>query len=85
MSIAEIRKRAWVTRRAKYGQAGHSAAYSRPRRHDGLLALVIRLHVEGVLSEGQVAKAAGLDRVEIRRLADELELTPHHPASISQR
>lgn len=38
---------------------------------NGLLALAIRLHVEGVLSEGQVATAAGLDRVEIRRLSDE--------------
>ena len=38
---------------------------------DGLLDLAIRLHVEGVLSEGQVAAASGLDRVEIRRRADE--------------
>lgn len=33
---------------------------------------IIRLHVEGVLSEGQAAKATGLDRVEIRKRADEM-------------
>lgn len=40
-------------------------------RMSRLLDLAIRLHVEGVLSEGQVATASGLDRVEIRRRADE--------------
>lgn len=29
------------------------------------------MHVDGTLSEGQVASASGLDRVEVRRLADE--------------
>lgn len=37
----------------------------------GMLALIIELHVEGVLSEGQVQKATGLDRVRIRELAEE--------------
>lgn len=36
-----------------------------------MLALIIRLHVEEVLSEGQVQAATGLDRQEIRRLYDE--------------
>ncbi|MDB6035978.1 MAG: hypothetical protein JWM16_6316 [Verrucomicrobiales bacterium] len=36
-----------------------------------MLALIIRLHVEEVLSEGQVQAATGLDRPEIRRLYDE--------------
>lgn len=37
----------------------------------GLLRLVIRLHVNRDLSEGQVVSASGLDRIEIRQLADE--------------
>jgi hypothetical protein len=40
-------------------------------RYQAMLDALIRLHAEGVLSEGQVAKATGLDRVEIRRRADE--------------
>jgi hypothetical protein len=67
--LSAIRKAAWVTRRAKYGPAGHRG-YHRMLRNDGLLDLAIKLHVEGVLSEGQVAEAAGLDRVMIRKLAD---------------
>lgn len=34
----------------------------------GALKLVIQMHAEGLLSEGQVAKATGLDRVHIRDL-----------------
>jgi hypothetical protein len=37
-----------------------------------MLEMLVRLHVEGVLSEGQVARAAQLDRVSVRRLADSL-------------
>ena len=72
--ISDIRKRAWKTRREKYGTQGHNASYLRPHgpcadcaRMRGYL---IRLHVEGVLSEGQVAKATGLDRIEVRIRAD---------------
>jgi len=36
----------------------------------GALRLVMQMHADGSLSEGQVVKATGLDRVEIRRLAD---------------
>lgn len=61
----EAAKRAWATRRAN-GKAPPPKA-----DRDGMLALIIRLHVEEVLSEGQVARATGLDRPEIRRLADE--------------
>jgi hypothetical protein len=38
---------------------------------DAMLATLIRLHREGILSEGQVARATGLDRISIRKLADE--------------
>lgn len=61
----EAARRAWATRRAN----GNAPPLKADR--DGMLSLIIRLHVEEVLSEGQVAKATGLDRPEIRRLADE--------------
>ena len=70
MDITEVRKRAWATRRQKYGARGHAGAYTRSGHFDSLLALVIRLYREGVLSEGQVARASGLDRVTIRTMAD---------------
>ncbi len=34
------------------------------------VSLIMRLHNEGVLSEGQVAKALGMDRVTVRTLSD---------------
>lgn len=74
-SLSEIRKRAWTTRRQKYGAHGHNGAYSRnpgpcsdcERMRDWL----VRLHAEGVLSEGQAAKATGMYRVDLRAAADE--------------
>ncbi len=81
--LSEIRRRAWATRRAKYGKAGHSGTYARGN-HAGLLNLVVRLHVEGVLSEGQVARASGLDRVQIRTMADAQTHSPNHPSKPGQ-
>ena len=73
----EARRKAWETRRQKYGAVGHSGSYSRlPTAHRGALWLVIALHREGVLSEGQVAQATGLDRIAIRRMADALNPKP---------
>jgi hypothetical protein len=69
-SEAEIRARAWETRRARYGQRGHAGSYLRSTAESGALGLVIRLMTEGVLSEGQVARATKLDRVTIRAMAD---------------
>lgn len=75
VDASEVRRRSWETRRQRYGDRGHAGAYTRPAGPcpccAGLLPLVIRLHRDGVLSEGQVAKASGLDRIEIRRMADE--------------
>ena len=67
------REKAWKTRREKYGSAGHSGSYSRfPNATERrALALVILLHAEGTLSEGQCCKALGLDRVEFRKMCDE--------------
>lgn len=69
----ERRKQAWETRRKKYGQNGHSrGAYGHSGDHvASMQALLIRLHVEGTLSEGQVSKATGLHRITVRKMADE--------------
>lgn len=77
MDLSKVRRAAWETRRQTYGPQGHSGAYSRgpTQAGAGALDLVIRLHAEGVLSEGQVAAATGLDRLEIRRRADALPPT----------
>lgn len=40
------------------------------RAGSGALKLVIALHVEGVLSEGQVCAVTGLGRIGVRELAD---------------
>lgn len=40
------------------------------RAADDLEAIVIQLHHNGVLSEGQASKLTGLDRVSVRKLAD---------------
>lgn len=68
--LSAARAAAWKTRRAKYGERGHSGAYA-CHRNVGALRMVINLHREAVLSEGQVAHGTGLDRVEIRRLVQE--------------
>lgn len=74
--MAEVRRRSWITRRAKYGPGGHSGSYSR-RAIDRIgaraLALVVRLHREATLSEGQCCKALGLDRIGFRSLADQID------------
>lgn len=38
------------------------------RHANKMLLLIIRLHREGLISEGQVAEATGLSRIEIRRI-----------------
>jgi len=74
-NLSDVRKTAWETRRAKYGKRGHAGSYSRGpagkcRHCSAAVSLVMRLHNDGVLSEGQVAKALQLDRIEVRELAD---------------
>lgn len=74
--IGDIRKQAWETRRKKYGAHGHNGAYTRNPGPctdcERMRAYLVRLHVEGVLSEGQAAKATGLYRVDLRKAADDL-------------
>lgn len=70
---SDARARAWETRRKKYGSTGHArGAYGHSGDHvASMQALLIRLHEEGVLSEGQVAKATGLHRITVRKMADD--------------
>lgn len=81
-TTAEVRKRAWMTRRQKYGKCGHSGSYGMAKLHytapwharlQSMQAMLIRLYREGILSEGQVSRATGLDRVSCRELAIEQE------------
>ena len=76
-NYSEIRRAAWKTRREKYGPNGATLPYRRPGKNCGacqsMMDLIVRLHVEGTLSEGQAAKATGLDRVELRRRADAID------------
>lgn len=73
--LSEARRRAWETRRKKYGPRGHNSSYSRPELAApgpvGMLNLLIDLHLSAVVSEGQLAKATGLDRVTLRCLIDQ--------------
>lgn len=74
--LTKARAAAWKTRRRKYGAKGHNSAYGRGRgacQHcERMRAVLVRLHAEGVLSEGQAAKATGLDRIELRTRVDTL-------------
>ena len=73
-SLSTVRKQAWATRRAKYGEKGHSGAYSANGRCGACHSMreaIIRLHNEEVLSEGQTAKILKCGRIEVRRLSDE--------------
>lgn len=84
MDLSEARKQAWETRRKKYGKRGHSGTYRATGRcgecgrAQAMTYILVRLHVEGVLSEGQTAKATGLDRVEVRRIADAFAASERH-------
>lgn len=67
------RATAWATRRAKYGEHGHSGSYRRPVDPVGrrALAFVISLHLQETLSEGQCCAALNIDRVGFRTLCDD--------------
>ena len=71
-NLPEVRRRAWETRRQRYGEKGHDSRYGRPCPQCRTMKnLIVRLHVEGVLSEGQASQAIGITRIELRELADE--------------
>jgi hypothetical protein len=66
----EARRKAWVSRRAKYGPRGHAGTYTRTALERRALRLIVRLHLEGTLSEGQCCKALAMDRVTFRCVRD---------------
>lgn len=72
VNTTESRKKAWETRRSKYGPKGHSgySSVSRKPNFGAMLGMILQLHIEGVLSEGQVSKCTGMSRLEIRRMVD---------------
>lgn len=74
--MGDNRFRAWETRRKKYGPKGHSeAAYGNGIDYVfSMQRLLCKIYVEGGVSEGQVCKATGLHRIEIRQIADDMIL-----------
>lgn len=69
-NIADVRKAAWATRRAKYGPAGHASSYARGPLGTRAMRFLASMVADGTLSEGQVCQATGVDRVALRRLVD---------------
>lgn len=71
-----IRAKAWQTRRQQYGQKGHNSSYSRRgivvRVPEKCLMLIARLHMEGILSEGQACSALEMHRIEFRKYCDQV-------------
>lgn len=61
---------AWARRKAAGWEPKPVPATSKREMFTRMRDLIIRLHAEEVLSEGQVAHATGLDRASIRRLVD---------------
>ena len=78
MSLSDARKRAWATRRAKYGDRGHSGGYCYDRKLGPcehcrrMTDFIVRMLRDGCASEGQAARATGLLRTELRRRVDDL-------------
>lgn len=81
-------KKGWETRRAKYGQRGHKGYYScgnRAELHQKIKRMedaLIKLHIEGVLSEGQACRITGIYRIELRERADDM-LSKNKPLDFS--
>lgn len=80
--LSAVRRRAWATRRAKYGKFGHRGSYrcgcgrdaDYAAAHSDMILLIVKLHIEGVISEGQASKAMHIGRIDLRKKADELRL-----------
>lgn len=50
-----------------------------------MLATLLQLHREGTLTEGQVSRATGLDRVSVRKFCDAIEEREEAARSAIQR
>ena len=73
--LSEVRKRAWATRREKYGAKGHGGYVHERGENPSLRTmrnLIAKLVNEGVVSEGQAAKAMMIPRIEVRKICDEV-------------
>ncbi len=71
--IKNAREMAWKTRRKLYGEYGHSGSYncgsgSSIIKH--MRNVFAQLYNDGILSEGQAAKAMLMDRIQVRTIAD---------------
>lgn len=72
-NVQSFKNGAYTGERCRTCHARYQKARGQAGR--GALRLVVQLHVEGTLSEGQVATTTGLSRIEIRELADEIRLS----------
>lgn len=73
MDIGAIRRRAWKTRRARYGQIGHFGSYRCGSWTNSieLSRLIAYVNGTGLMSEGELSQLLNMDRVSIRIHADE--------------
>jgi len=76
--MSDARKRAWVTRRERYGPRGNRGTYHRGTTNSDavlqrrrLARLVAVVHAHDLLTEGQLARVLGVGRVEVRELEDD--------------
>ena len=79
--VMDARKKAWETRRKKYGSSGHKGSYrcgtwrydaKEQARVRNMEDALIELYESAILSEGQVSKMTGLDRITVRIRADDM-------------
>lgn len=76
-SLSDIRKKAWVTRRQKYGSRGNRGSYlcCKSRHCDrcnGAMGLIVKMHNADLLSEGQICAALKMGRVDFRIIRDDI-------------
>lgn len=65
--------KSWLTRKARYGSSGSEKTHAQKYLSDRtrLSRLVAILSEEAILSEGQLSDILELDRVAVRKLADD--------------
>lgn len=76
--MSDARARAWETRRRRYGPRGNRGTYWRgTAASDAVLQrrllarLVAVVHAHEMLTEGQIARVLGMDRIAVRELEDD--------------
>lgn len=63
-----------VAEEAGCSDASRTLATILPAHGEAAVRLVVRLHEEDALSEGQCSKALGMDRLDFRRLCDDVRM-----------